>query len=400
VIAKEEIQRKFDLLGPVLDERQRRLYVAAEALVIGRGGITAVSEATGIAVSTVRRGIAELQGRPDWAGQPMRRPGGGRRKLAAAQTGLMEALEGLVSPATRGDPESPLRWSSKSTTKLAEALRQKGFVVSADTVGRLLKEMGYSLQSTRKRLEGTTHANRDQQFELINARARDFEQRDQPVVSVDTKKKELVGEFANRGQEWQPKGQPVPVNVHDFPSLGSGKAVPYGVYDIGANEGWVSVGCDHDTAEFAVETIHRWWRTMGQPRYPGATELLITADCGGSNGYRTRLWKLALQRFADETGLIVTVAHLPPGTSKWNKIEHRLFSHITQNWRGRPLVTHETVVQLIGRTTTTTGLTVRAELDQNSYPKGVNVSDEEIASLNLRRDNFQGDWNYTLSPHN
>jgi hypothetical protein len=303
-----------------------------------------------------------------------------------------------VEPSTRGDPESPLRWTCKSWSKLATALRAQGHAISGRKVGDLLRELGYSLQANRKTREGASHPDRDAQFEHINAQALAFQRRGQPVISVDTKKKELVGEFKNGGQEWQPTGRPVPVRVHDFPSQALGKAIPYGVYDVGADQGWVSVGTDHDTAEFAVATVRRWWQQMGAPKYPGATELLIMADGGGSNGSRSRLWKVALQQFADETGLQVGVCHFPPGTSKWNKIEHRMFSHITQNWRGRPLVTHEVVVNLIGSTTTRAGLQIRAALDPTPYPTKKQVSDDELASVQIRPDRFHGEWNYSIHP--
>jgi hypothetical protein len=361
--------------------------------------VTLVARVTGLARSTLQRGIVELAAPATAApGGRVRRPGGGRKPLAAHDPTLLADLEALVDPVTRGDPESPLRWTSKSLVKLAEALRGRGHRISGRVVGDLLKGLGYSLQATRKTLEGADHPDRDAQFEHINAQAQAFQGRGQPVISVDTKKKELVGAFKNGGREWQPAGHPQAVNVHDFPSQAVGRAIPYGVYDLAQNEGWVSVGTDHDTAEFAVETIRRWWQQMGAPTYPGATDLLITADGGGSNSRRSRLWKVALQRFADESGLRVTVSHFPPGTSKWNKIEHRLFAQITENWRGRPLVSHDVVVNLIGSTTTTTGLRVRAALDPTRYPTKQVVSDDAFARVQLHPAPFHGEWNYAIQP--
>jgi len=389
----------FAVLEPMLDERTRRVVAAAEARAVGRGGVTLVARVTGLARSTLRRGINELEAPATAApAERVRRPGGGRKPLTAHDPTLLADLEALVDPVTRGDPESPLRWTSKSLVKLAEALGEQGCRISGRVVGELLKGLGYSLQATRKTLEGTDHPDRDAQFAHINAQAHAFQQRGQPVISVDTKKKELVGEFKNGGREWQPQGQPAAVNVHDFPSQAVGRAIPYGVYDLTWNEGWVSVGTDHDTAGFAVETIRRWWQQMGALTYSSATELLITADGGGSNSSRSRLWKVALQRFADEYGLRVTVCHFPPGTSKWNKIEHRLFAHITENWRGRPLVSHDVVVNLIGSTTTRTGLRVRAALDPAPYPTKQQVSDEALARVQLQRADFHGEWNYAIYP--
>jgi len=386
-------------VGPVLDERTRRVVAAAEARALGRGGVTLVARVTGLARSTVQRGISELEA-PDTAAPAtrMRRHGGGRKPLVAHDPTLLADLEALVDPVTRGDPESPLRWTSKSLAKLAVALGERGHRISARKVGDLLRGLDYSLQATRKTTEGAAHPDRDAQFEHINAQAQAFQARGQPVISVDTKKEELVGAFKNGGREWQPAGQPEAVNVHDFPSQAVGRAIPYGVYDVGANQGWVSVGTDHDTAEFAVETIRRWWRQMGAPTYVGASELLITADGGGSNSSRSRLWKVALQRFADETGLRVAVCHFPPGTSKWNKIEHRLFAHITENWRGRPLVSHDVVVNLIGSTTTRTGLAVRAALDPAPYATKQQVSDAALARVQLHPAPFHGEWNYAIHP--
>jgi hypothetical protein len=361
--------------------------------------VTLVAQVTGLARSTLQRGVAELAAPTTAApASRVRRAGGGRKPLTTHDPTLLAALEALVDPVTRGDPESPLRWTSKSLEKLAEALRAQGQRISGRTVGALLNGMGYSLQGTRKTREGGDHPDRDAQFEHINAQAQAFQARGQPVISVDTKKKELIGTFRNGGREWQPQGQPEAVNVHDFPSQAVGRAIPYGVYDVGTNTGWVSVGTDHDTAEFAVETIRRWWQQMGAPTYPGATDLLITADGGGSNSSRSRLWKVALQRFADATGVRVTVCHFPPGTSKWNKIEHRLFAHITQNWRGRPLISHDVMVHLIGSTATTTGLQVRAALDPAHYPTKQQVSDDALARVQLHPAPFHGQWNYAIHP--
>ena len=399
---RSRLERVFGVLGPGLDERTRRVVAAAEARALGRGGVTLVGQVTGLARSTLRRGIDELEA-PDTAAPAarVRRPGGGRKPLTAHDPTLLRDLEALVDPVTRGDPESPLRWTSKSLAKLAGALQAQGHRISGRVVGELLKGVGYSLQATRKTTEGAAHPDRDAQFEHINAQAQSFQARGQPVVSVDTKKKELVGDFKNGGREWQPHGAPEAVRVHDFPSQAVGRAIPYGVYDVGANVGWVSVGTDHDTAAFAVETIRRWWHQMGGPTYRGATDLLITADGGdggGSNSSRSRLWKVALQRFADESGLRVTVCHFPPGTSKWHKIEHRLFAHITENWRGRPLVSHDVVVNLIGSTTTRTGLRVRAALDSAPYPTKQQVSDAALARVQLQPASFHGEWNYAIHP--
>jgi transposase len=399
----QSIKAKYNSLQPVLDERARRLWAAAEARAIGRGGITRVSEATGLSRMTIRAGLSQL-GLPvtptdrGAADERPRRPGGGRKPLADHDTGLLRDLETLVDPVTRGDPMSPLRWTCKSAAKLAAELQAEGHVVSERTVNRLLHDLGYSLQANRKTIEGKGHPDRDAQFQHINRRVKAFQRQGQPVVSVDAKKKELVGRFRNGGREWQPEGQPEPVEVYDFVKKDLGKALPYGVYDQTANTGWVSVGVDHDTAEFAVETLRRWWRNMGSQVHPAAKRLLITADGGGSNGTRRRLWKVELQPLADETGLRVSVCHFPPGTSKWNKIEHRMFRHITENWRGRPLVSREVVVNLIGHTTTKAGLAIRSELDEGSYPTGRAVSKERMESLCIRRDKFHGEWNYTLLP--
>jgi hypothetical protein len=377
-----------------------RLWAANEALSLGYGGVSAVSRATELSRTTIHAGIAELES-ASVAQEPnrIRRSGGGRRKLTDKDPGLLGALNKLVDPVTRGDPESPLRWTSKSTTRLAQELSTSGHPVSQRTVCDLLTGEGYSLQSVRKTREGAQHPDRDAQFQFLNAQVQAALKAGQPVISVDTKKKELVGDFKNAGQEWQKKKTPVEVRVHDFVDPVLGKAAPYGVYDLAANQGWVSVGIDHDTAEFAVESIRRWWRQMGKPIYPKATRLLITADCGGSNGYRVRLWKVALQRFADETSITLQVRHLPPGTSKWNKIEHRMFCHITQNWRGKPLESLAVIVDLIGHTTTQKGLKIRAEIDASSYPKGQTVSDEAMQRVQLRPDAFHGEWNYSILPN-
>src|SRR5689334_4696670 len=387
-----------------LDERGRRLFAANEALAIGYGGVSAASLATGIARSTIRRAIMDLQGGSNPSGPRVRRQGGGRKRAVVLQPGLSAALEALIEDAIRGDPETPLRWVSRSQRQIARALLARGFAVSQKLVGLLLRELGYSCQANRKTREGTSHPDRDAQFVHINAIVQAAMAAGEPAISVDTKKKELVGDFKNPGRELRPKGRPEPVRVHDFELPGLGKVAPYGVYDLAANAGWVSVGLDADTAAFAVESIRRWWCKLGKARYPQAKRLVITADCGGSNGARVRLWKRELQRFADETGLAVTVAHLPPGTSKWNRIEHRLFAAISQNWRGKPLVSHQVIVQLIGTTTTQTGLTVRGEIDANRYPKGIKVkgikvTDAEMAELAIERDPFHGEWNYTISPN-
>jgi hypothetical protein len=397
------VRQKYEALAPLLHEKARRRWAACEAQALGRGGISLVAVATGISRPTIRKGVAELQGgTPADADESddnrVRHPGGGRRPLAATDRALLQDLQGLVAPATRGDPMSPLLWTCKSTRKLAEGLADLGHDVSHQTVARLLADLGYSLQANRKTEEGTSHPDRNAQFAHINRKVQSFQRRGQPVVSVDTKKKELVGNYKNAGAEWQPEGKPVPVKAKDFPDKELGKVAPYGVYDLTANTGWVSVGITHDTAEFAVESVRRWWYRMGRWVYPEAEELLITADSGGSNGSRSRLWKVQLQRLADEVGLRVSVSHFPPGTSKWNKIEHRMFCHITENWRSRPLVSHAVVVNLIGNTKTRTGLRIRAELDTNSYETGIKVTDEELQAVKLRRDAFHGEWNYTILP--
>jgi len=391
------IVKKFALLEPILDERSRRLWAASESLAIRYGGDSLVSAATGLARATIRRGRLELAAGPI-SSKRVRRPGAGRPDIEKSQTGIKAALEALIDPLTRGDPMSPLRWTCKSRAKLASAMSKQGWVVSSTSVSRILHEIGYSLQSLRKSNECTSHPDRNAQFEYINATAQEFLDRKQPVISVDTKKKELIGDFKNVGKEWQPKGAPEKVNVHDFPSDGIGKAIPYGIYDMARNEAWVNVGCDHDTPAFAVASIRQWWKMMGEPAYPNAEELLITADAGGSNGYRARAWKVELQRLATELKMRIRVSHFPPGTSKWNKIEHRLFCHITENWRGKALRTFEAVVQLIGNTKTTAGLQVKAKLDKRKYPTGITITKETMSKLKLHLNDFHGDWNYELRP--
>lgn len=386
------------MLKAVLDERARRLWAGAEALAYGYGGISVVSRETGVSRQAIARGCAELKEGPPVRSQRIRRPGGGRKRVADTDATLRSDLEGLIEPVTRGDPESPLRWTCKSVRRLSAELKRMGHSTSHRMVAELLAEMGYSLQANRKVLEGSTHPDRNGQFEHIHQKVQAFQGRKQPVISVDAKKKELVGNFKNGGRELGPKGKPQAVRVHDFEIPELGKANPYGVYDVTRNEGWVSVGVDHDTAAFAVESIRSWWLSMGKQAYPKARQLLITADSGGSNGWRLKLWKVELQKLADETGLSLSVSHLPPGTSKWNKIEHRLFSFITQNWRGKPLISHEVIINLIAATTTQTGLKVRCRLDPALYPTGILVTNEELASVQLTQDSFHGEWNYTISP--
>jgi hypothetical protein len=405
VVDETGIQLRYQALDPVLDERSRRRFAAAEATAAGRGGVAAVSRITGMARSTIIRGLAELA--VDFGNgavsnlQPpgIRRPGGGRKKLTETDPTLLSDLQGLVEPATRGDPEAALLWTSRSLRNLACALQAMGHRIGHNVVADLLRDLNYSLQANRKTREGTHNPDRDAQFGYINAQVAAALSAGEPAISVDTKKKELVGDFKNAGRELRPKGQPEPVRVHDFKIPELGRASPYGVYDIAGNSGWVSVGIDHDTASFAVNAIRRWWRSMGQARYPTARSLLITADCGGSNGARVRLWKRELQVLARELGLIITVCHLPPGTRKWNKIEHKLFSFITQNWRGKPLLSYQTIVQLIAATTTRTGLNVKAEIDHASYPAGIKVTDSEMAAINLTAHAFHGEWNYTIAPN-
>lgn len=394
------IRRKYEMLNAAMNERMRRLWVGAEAQQLGRGGITLVSQATGVAHTTIRRGIRELSEQSGGTMPPsrMRRPGGGRKTIVESDPQLLETLEALVDPVTRGDPESPLRWTCKSTRRLAEELGKLSHPVSARKVAYLLNEAGYSLQANRKTREGSAHPDRDAQFQYINEQVKAFLRRHQPVISVDTKKKELVGDFLNGGKEYRKKGDPEEVRVHDFQDKELGKAIPYGVYDIVSNEGWVNVGIDHDTAQFAAQSILYWWQEMGQAHFPRATRLMITADGGGSNSSRSRLWKVALQDLANTLGIRLSVCHFPPGTSKWNKIEHRLFSFITQNWRGKPLRSLQTIVNLISSTRTKTGLTVKARLDPNHYDTGIRVSDEEMSRLRIIPHQFHGEWNYTVKP--
>jgi len=396
------IRRKYRSLSVEMDERARRQWAAAEAREWGWGGVTAVARATRLSRTTITAGMRELE-LPDRQraaeGMRVRRPGGGRKALTESDPGLLSALEALIEPTTRGDPESPLRWTCKSTRRLAEELTQQRHPVTANTVAALLREADYSLQANRKTREGASHPDRNAQFEHINAQVRRFQNRDQPAISVDTKKKELIGDFKNSGREWRPRGQPEEVRVHDFLDKKLGKAIPYGVYDMVNNQGWVSVGIDHDTAQFAVHSIRQWWKQMGRRRFPRAGELLITADGGGSNSPRSRLWRVSLQGLADELGLSLHLCHFPPGTSKWNRIEHRLFTFITQNWRGKPLVSHQAVVSLIASTTTQTGLVVKAALDTNRYDTAVKVTDQQLYQLRLTPHTFHGDWNYRLTPH-
>jgi transposase len=402
----KDIQRRFRSLSAFLDERMRRLVAAAESEAIGYGGVSTVARVTGVSRRAITEGMKELKQRKvprqtRSAQFRIRRKGAGRKRTVEKDLTLLEDLDQLVDPVTRGDPESPLRWTCKSVRKLAEELQHEGHAVSYQTVAELLHALDYSLQANQKTLEGSQHADRDEQFEYINRKAQRYLKQGEPVISVDTKKKELVGDFKNAGREWELKGQPKEVRVHDFEirEPDKGKVAPYGVYDLGRNVGWVSVGVDHDTAAFAVESIRRWWRWMGSHSYPQAKRLLITADSGGSNGARVRLWKWELQQLATETGLEISVCHFPPGTSKWNKIEHRLFSFISQNWRGKPLISHEVIIDLIAATTTATGLTVKSKLDTNIYPAGLKVSDQQMAELQLKRDKFHGDWNYRLLPN-
>jgi hypothetical protein len=395
------IRHKYQLLAPEMDERMRRQWAATEARDLGWGGISLVARATGLSRPTITAGLRELdQPSPQRAAEAarVRRPGGGRPPLKETDPELLTALESLLEPGIRGDPESPLRWTCKSTRRLAEELTQQHHPVGPRTVAALLREVGYSLQANRKTREGTSHPDRNAQFVYINNSVKRFLRRGQPAISVDTKKKELVGDFKGAGREWRPKGKPEEVRSHDFPDKTLGKAIPYGVYDMANNQGWVNVGIDHDTAHFATNSIRRWWSEMGQQRFPKATQLLITADGGGSNSSRCRLWKVSLQALADDLGLALFVCHFPPGTSKWNKIEHRLFSFITQNWRGKPLVNHQTIINLIASTTTRSGLIVKAALDTNTYDTKIKVTDQQLASLRLQQHKFHGDWNYTISP--
>ena len=396
----KSVARRFELIGAMLDERQRRCLAAAEALVIGRGGVSAVARATGMARGTIQAGVVELSQPKKKRLTPgrIRKPGGGRKRKVDIDPSLRSDLEKLLDPATRGDPETPLRWTCKSSRELSAELNRQGHFTSHSLVVALLHDLGYSLQGNRKTVEGASHPDRNAEFEYISRKVKEHLRTKDPVISVDTKKKELVGNFKNGGREWRPQGNPEQVQIHDFLVPELGRAIPYGVYDLGQNTGWVSVGVDHDTSEFAVATIRRWWYSMGRPVYRQAKRLLITADAGGSNGPRLHLWKLELQKLADEIGLPIAVSHFPPGTSKWNKIEHRLFSFISQNWRGRPLISHQVIVKLIAGTRTTTGLKVRAVLYRNTYPAGLKVDKKALANLQLRPATFHGDWNYTISP--
>jgi transposase len=400
MVAEAAIRRRFRLIERHLDERLRRLVAAAEVAAAGAGGVSAVARATGVSRRAIRAGAKELRARGAAALAPgrIRRPGGGRKRTVDQDPTLLADLEQLIEPTTRGDPESPLRWTCKSVRRLAAELTRQGHRTSHRMVAALLQQLGYSLQANRKTIEGAGHPDRNAQFEHINTRVRASLRQGQPAISVDTKKKELVGNFKNAGREWRARGKPRPVQVHDFVQPELGRAIPYGVYDLGANTGWVSVGIDHDTAAFAVASIRRWWQAMGRRAYPRARRLLITADAGGSNGARLRLWKVELQKLADHLGLPISVCHFPPGTSKWNKIEHRLFSFISQNWRGRPLISHAVIVNLIAATTTTAGLRVRARLDTHRYPAGLKVSRTALDAVRLRPDSFHGDWNYTILP--
>jgi len=396
------VRRKFELLCPLMNERMRRHWAACEALTLQRGGIALVARATGLSRTTIWAGLRELQHPEDVPAdlppERSRSAGAGRPSLEATDPTLVKDLEALVEATTRGDPQSPLRWTCKSTRNLAEELNRQGHAISYRTVAALLHDLDYSLQANRKTREGASHPDRDAQFEHISRQVRVFQRARQPVVSVDTKKRELIGDFKNAGQEWRPAGDPEEVRAKDFPDKRLGKVTPAGVYDLSHNEGWVSVGIDHNTSQFVTETIRRWWREMGAPLYPGADRLLVTVDAGGSNGYRCRLWKVALQQLADSTGLRIMVCHFPPGTSKWNKIEHRMFCHITKNWRGKPLLSHAVVVNLIGNTKTKAGLHIEAKLDTNAYETGIEVSDEELAAVQIERATFHGEWNYTISP--
>jgi transposase len=394
----ESIRQKYTALKPFLNERSRRLWAAVEAKNLGRGGKVLVSKATKLSRTTIYRGLRELNSPSKVVVAPesrTRSKGGGRKRLTEKEPKLTSQLKELVEDTTCGDPETPLLWTCKSTRQLSDALGNEGFSIGRQKVSELLADLGYSLQGNRKTKDGSSHPDRDKQFRFLNRRVKIFQQFKQPVISVDTKKKELIGNFSNKGREWCPKGEPKETDSHDF---GKDRVNPYGIYDQTANVGWVSVGTDYDTSEFAVESIRRWWDNMGKSRYPGACHLLITADCGGSNGYRVRLWKIALQEFANDSGLSVSVCHFPPGTSKWNKIEHRMFCHISMNWRGKPLVSHEVVVNLIGNTTTRAGLRIQAELDTNEYPKGKKISDKQMENINIRRAEFHGEWNYKINP--
>ena len=400
---EKAIEERFKLFSPFLNEKQRRILAVIEAQILGYGGTSRVAKATGLSRNTIAAGALELQrgSSEDITGvkERIRKPGGGRKRTIQKDPLLKGDLEQLIEPITRGDPESALLWTCKSVRRLADELQKMGHQTSHRMVAELLNQMGYSLQANRKTMEGVSHPDRDAQFDYIHQKVKEFQNQGQPVISVDAKKKELVGRFKNQGREWRPKGSPEEVLVYDFESLGSGKVTPYGVYDLSQNKGWVSVGVDKDTAAFAVESIRRWWKTMGHTVYPRAKRLLVTADSGGSNGSRVRLWKVELQNLSNETGLFISVCHFPPGTSKWNKIEHRLFSFISQNWRGTPLISHEVIINLISATTTKTGLEVACGMDSNSYPRGIKVTDKELKAVNLLKDSFHGEWNYTIKPN-
>jgi len=394
------LKEKYQILEKILDEHSRRLWAAAEARSLPYGGVSVVSKATGLSRTTIHAGMGELETgemRPGTLGRK-RKPGAGRKPITHHEPEILRELDKLVEPATRGDPECPLRWTCKSTRLLAAELQRRGYRIGDRKVADLLHQMRYSLQANAKMLEGKQHPDRNAQFEYINRQTKAFQRRGQPVISIDTKKKELVGNFKNGGREWRPQGEPERTTVHDFEDKTLGKIIPYGIYDVHDNSGWVSVGIDHDTADFAVDSILSWWKQMGSKTYPGAVELLIMADAGGSNGSRLRLWKIGVQRLANTTGLRINVCHFPPGTSKWNKIEHRMFSFITQNWRGRPLISHEAIVNLIGSTTTTTGLKIKAKLNRKKYPTGIKVTDSELAKVRIKPAKFHGEWNYTVVP--
>ncbi len=394
-----QVKQRYEFIGVHLSEKDKRLWVASESNTIGRGGDTIVQQATGLSRVTISRGKKDLDTKDSVSSKRIRKVGGGRKRLADKNPALIKELDKLIDPLTRGDPESPLRWTCKSTYKLADALRLKGYKVSQKTVYLMLQEMGYSMQANRKIMEGKQNPDRDAQFHFINNQVKDFQNNDQPVISVDAKKKENIGRYKNAGVEWERHGQPVPVNTYDFPDKQAGKACPYGIYDLKRNEGWVSVGISRDTSEFAVESIRRWWNEMGCFKYPNSTHLLITADGGGSNGYRIRLWKREIQNLSNELGISIQVCHFPPGTSKWNKIEHQMFSFMSKNWRGRPLDSLGTIVNLIANTTTEKGLKIETEIDFSEYKTGIKVSDDEMAQLNIIRDSFHGEWNYTIRPH-
>ena len=394
-----QIKQRHQVIMPYLSENILRIWAASEAITIGRGGDTIVSEATGISRVTITKGKKEVKSKKSASPDRVRNYGAGRKRIAARHPNILDDLDTMIEPLTRGDPESPLRWTCKSTYKLAEALRSKGHLISQKSVYSLLQEMGYSMQSNRKKLEGSQHPERDEQFHYINAKVKEFQSKMQPVVSVDAKKKENIGQYKNNGQEWEKHGQPVNVHTYDFQDKELGKACPYGVYDMTRNEGWVNVGISRDTAEFAVESIRRWWKQMGIHSYPYATDLLITADGGGSNGYRIKLWKLEIQKLSNELGISISVCHFPPGTSKWNKIEHRMFSYVSKNWRGKPLDSLGTIVNLIANTTTLKGLQIEAQIDENEYEKGIKVTDKELALLNIERSDFHGEWNYKIMPN-